>query len=171
MAVTPEFTFVERAELEGTLVYFLLRTDMKLSGKSSVVRDLSGRVPRFATDDEARVYARSMGLTPEPGFPTHIYDLDVIQAWCLKPEPQTLNAAQLFMIWMLLQEAGLTTIPDDQFGDDDLVAKLCEYIDPAWYTRAGWQLQPWTDSQVRLIADSLRPIVEQLVHEFEPVAV
>src|SRR5882762_9018374 len=113
------FTFVEQVRLEGRARFFLWQSDMKLSGESTVLRGAAGKIPTFVSADDARAYAQGMGLTVEQESGAHVYDMDAVRDWCQEPRPDTLNAAQVFMAWRLLEDAAVTAFPNALPGEPD----------------------------------------------------
>jgi hypothetical protein len=169
------FTFVEQARLGGRALFFLWQSDMELSGVSTVLREAGGQIPTFATADEARAYAQRIGLTVEREGGAHVYDLDAVRRWCQDARPDTLNAAQVFMAWKLLEDAAVAAFPNALSGEpdwaaDQLADKLGTHLTETDHPPPGWEPHQWTLDEAKALAALLRPHVERLADEFESPA-
>src|SRR5947207_4772018 len=154
---THQFTFVEQGRLGGRARFFLWQSDMELSGESTVVREDGGSILTFATSDEARAYAVAKGLTVEREGGTHVYDLDGVRKWCQNPRPDTLNAAQVFMAWKLLEDAAIAAFPNALPGEpdaeaDELATKLGTHLTETDHPPPGWEPHEWTLDEVGTLA-------------------
>ena len=140
-----------------------------------MLREAGREIPIFVTVDQARAYAQRADLWVEADVGAHTYDLDAVRTWCQDPSPDILDAAQLFMIWKLLEDAGLAKFPnalpgEPDYATDQLATWLGTHMTGTDERPPGWEPHQWTSDEARALADVLRSPLEQFFHELRVAA-